>query len=37
MKEKEDKKENKALGDEQGLRRHKLEARQGSELELSVA
>ena len=36
MKEKEDKKEEKALGQEQGLRCHKLEARQSSELGLSV-
>ena len=38
MKEKgQDKKEEKALGNEQGQRCHKLEARQGSELGLSVA
>ena len=37
MKEKEDKKGDKALGNEQGLRCHTLEARQGSELGLSVA
>ena len=37
MKEKEDKKGEKALGHEQGLKCHKLEAGQGSELGLSVA
>ena len=37
MKEKEYKKGDKALGNEQGLRCHKSEARQGSELGLSVA
>ena len=37
MTEKEDKKGDKALGNEQGLRYHKLEARQSSELGLSVA
>ena len=36
MKDKEDKKEEKALGNEQGLRCHKLVARQSSELGLSV-
>ena len=37
VKEKEDKKGDKALGNEQGLRCHKLEAKQSSELGLSVA
>ena len=37
IKEREDKKEEKALGSEQGLRCHKLEARKSSELGVSVA
>ena len=37
MKEKEDEKGEKALGNEQGLRWHTLEARQSFELGLSVA